>query len=95
MHRQLRNSLRLQLVVITTVLALVSAGSYALLTSRLAREQIEQDQFRLQRHLVTRMAAQLAQDMAERSEELRFLSGMNALRDPDRAPRDKQTLLEA
>lgn len=95
MHRRLRNSLRLQLVLITTVLALVSAGSYALLTSWLAREQIEQDQFKLQRHLATRMSAQLAQDMAERGNELRFLSSMNVLRDPARAALDKQALLKS
>jgi hypothetical protein len=91
----LRNSLRYQLVVLTSLLAMLGAGTYALLTSGLAHRQIEADQFKLQRHLATRMAAQLGQDMNNRASELRFLASLDRLRDPDRSPADKQALLLA
>lgn len=93
MPTTLRNSLRLQLVVLISLLALVSAGAYALLTIRLAQQQIEQDQFKLQRHLASRMATQLAHDMADRASELRFLASLDRMRDPDRPVADKQALL--
>ena len=66
---------------------------YVLLTTHLVRQQIEADQFRLQRILVTRMASQLDQDMHNRTVELKFLAGLQRLRDPARAAADKQALL--
>lgn len=56
---QLSNSLRLQLVLLIGGLAMSSAVAYVLLTTHLVQRQIEADQFKLQRILVTRMASQL------------------------------------
>lgn len=93
MTSKLRNSLRLQLVLLISVMALLGGGAYALFTSELAQRQIQADQFRLQRHLATRMAGQLAQDMENRANEMRFLASLERLRDPNRTPADKQALL--
>ncbi len=93
MHRRLRNSLRLQLVLLIGGLAMASAVAYVLLTTHLAQTQIETDLFRLQRLLATRMAAQLAHDMDDRVSELRFLASMDRLRDPSRPAQDKQAIL--
>lgn len=72
---------------------MVIAGGYVLLTTYLMQQQVAEDQFQLQRILVTRMASQLDQDMHNRTVELKFLAGLQRLRDPDRAPADKQALL--
>ncbi|MCU0926625.1 MAG: hypothetical protein MUF44_11505 [Hydrogenophaga sp.] len=53
---RLRNSLRLQLVVLIGVLAMASAVGYVVVTSRMVATQIEQDRFKLQRLLAIRMA---------------------------------------
>lgn len=74
-------------------LAVASAAGYVLLTTHLVQKQIEADQFMLQRILVTRMASQLDQDMNARTTELRFIASLDRLRDPQRAPQDKQALL--
>lgn len=89
----LRNSLRLQLVLLIGGLAVASAVGYVLLTTHLVQTQIKADQFRLQRILVTRMASQLDQDMNARTIELRFIASLDRLRDPKRTPQDKQALL--
>lgn len=93
MSSGLRNSLRLQLVLLIGGLAVAGAVGYVLLTTHLVRQQIEADQFRLQRILVTRMASQLDQDMHARTTELRFIASLERLRDPQRAAQDKQALL--
>lgn len=90
---KLRKSLRLQLVLLISVMALLGGGAYAWFISELAQRQIQADQFRLQRHLATRMAGQLAQDMGNRANEMRFLASLERLRDPNRSPADKQALL--
>lgn len=69
------------------------AGVYVLLTTHLMQQQIAEDQFQLQRILVTRMASQLDQDMHNRTTELKFLGGLQRLRDPARSVLDKQALL--
>lgn len=69
------------------------AGIYVLLTTHLMQQQIAEDQFQLQRILVTRMASQLDQDMHNRTTELKFLGGLQRLRDPARSVLDKQALL--
>jgi PAS domain S-box-containing protein len=91
----LRNSLRVQLVLLIGALAMASAVGYVLLTTLLAQSQIEHNQSRLHRLLVTRMASQLTHDLADRSAELRFLAGLDRLRDPARSVRDKEALLLA
>lgn len=74
-------------------LAVLSAVGYVLLTTQLVQQQIKEDQFRLQRILVTRMASQLDQDMNARTTELRFITSLDRLRDPLRSQQDKQALL--
>jgi PAS domain S-box-containing protein len=92
---QLSNSLRLQLVLLIGGLAMSSAVAYVLLTTHLVQRQIEADQFKLQRILVTRMASQLDQDMNARTVELRFIAGLDRLRDPTQSLERKQALLLA
>jgi PAS domain S-box-containing protein len=92
---KLRNSLRLQLVLLIGGLALSSAVGCVLLTTRLVQRQIEADQLKLQRILVTRMASQLDQDMNARTVELRFIAGLDRLRDPTQSLERKQALLLA
>lgn len=72
---------------------MATAGGYVLLTLHLVQQQVAQDQFQLQRILVTRMASQLDQDMHNRTVELKFLGSLQRLRDPARSPQDKQALL--
>ncbi len=93
MFTRLRKRLRLQLLLLIGGLATAIAGGYVLLTMHLVRQQIAEDQFQLQRILVTRMASQLDQDLHNRTVELKFLAGLQRLRDPDRSPQDKQALL--
>lgn len=95
MLAKLRNSLRLQLVLLIGLLAIASAVAYVLLTTWLVQNQTEEDRLRLQRVLATRMASQMAHDMADRTRELRFLAGLDRLRDPTRSAADKQNLLLA
>ncbi len=90
---RLRQRLRLQLLLLIGGLATAIAGGYVLLTMHLVQQQIAEDQFQLQRILVTRMASQLDQDMHSRTTELKFLAGLQRLRDPARSPADKQALL--
>nr|MCU0957709.1 hypothetical protein [Hydrogenophaga sp.] len=87
---RLRNSLRLQLVVLIGVLAMASAVGYVVVTSRMVATQIEQDRFKLQRMLAVRMASRLTQDMAARARGLQFLSGMDLLRDTSTPIQDRQ-----
>ncbi|GLS16076.1 hypothetical protein GCM10007935_35160 [Hydrogenophaga electricum] len=89
----LRNSLRLQLVLLIGLLAVISAVAYVLLMTRLVQAQVEKDQFKLQRTLATRMASHLNLDMTARTQELRFLATLDRLHDPSRSPQDKQALL--
>lgn len=93
MFTRLRKRLRLQLLLLIVGLAMATASGYVLLTMHLVQQQIAQDQFQLQRILVTRMASQLDQDMHNRTVELKFLAGLQRLRDPARAAADKQALL--
>ncbi len=93
MFTRLRKRLRLQLLLLIGGLATAIAGGYVLLTTHLMQQQIAEDQFQLQRILVTRMASQLDQDLHNRTTELKFLAGLQRLRDPDRSSQDKQALL--
>ena len=95
MFKGLRNSLRLQLVLLIGALAMASGVGYVLLTTLLAQSLIEQSQSRLHRLLVTRMASQLTHDVADRSTELRFLASLDRLRDPARPAQDKEMVLLA
>lgn len=92
---RLRNSLRLQLVVLIGVLAMASAVGYVVVTSRMVATQIEQDRFKLQRLLAIRMVSRLTQDMSARARGLQFLSGMDLLRDTSTPIQDRQALLMA
>lgn len=93
MFPHLRKHLRLQLLLLIGGLAMTIAGGYVLLTMHLVQQQVAENQFQLQRILVTRMASQLDQDMHTRTVELRFLASLQRLRDPARSVEDKQALL--
>lgn len=94
MLRKFKDSLRFQVLLVIGALAMAGTAGFTLIISHLTRTQIEQDAFTLQRHLATRMAAQMAQDMNHRAKELQLLSRMERVRDPSRSTQDKQAALQ-
>lgn len=89
-----KNSIRLKLVVMIGVLALLSAGAFALVVEQLGQSQALRHADQFQRHLATRMSSQLSRDLGARAAELRFLASMDRLRDPERAAQDKLAILQ-
>lgn len=89
-----RNSLKFQLVMVISMTALVSALLFSSLASRLSREQIDRDQSSLLLHVAQRMAAQLAQDMNDRAQELVFLTQLDQLRQTRFPVEAKQVILD-
>jgi PAS domain S-box-containing protein len=92
--RLTQNSLKLQLVLVISLAALVSALLFSTLASRLSREQIEHDQSSLLQHVAQRLVKQLAQDMSGRAQELIFITQLDQLRLPRYTVEDKQVLLD-
>jgi PAS domain S-box-containing protein len=76
-----RNSLKFQLVVTVSSLAVVSGVLFSAVVSQLTRQQIERDQSSLLNHVAARLAGRLAQDLNARAREMLFLSRLDQLHD--------------
>lgn len=77
-----RYSLKFRLILIIGCITVTSMALVGQMASRYSREQIQLDQGALLQEVVNNMASRLGQDMNTRAGEIRFLTQMEAIRDP-------------
>ncbi len=88
------HSLKFRLVVIICLITILSTFILSQTASSLSRGQIESDQNALLEEVVNGMASRLAQDMNTRAAEIRLLTRMESIRDPNVSLEEKRQIFE-